>query len=420
MNDSIPSNLNQLTTMKYQYEPLGDEYEFQTFLKDLFNAMYNTDSFEEYGSKGMAQFGVDVYSPELKIAIQAKKKDLNRNKAALINELSKDFKSTLNSINNFPHEIVQFYFATTTNRIVQLQDICIAESKSKIRKTKLFCWIDIQAQIAKYPNIRKIYYPALKENRPDYYDGIQNEIKEKLIFLEKLIQEQIIKAQPQKKVFRSIPDCEILLPTMDLDGQKFLIAFIIKVAAIQTFKHFTYKKFTCIINFSHTYTQFDDGTEGPGFSIFCGEVVFLGNVSKLMKIFQNNREKFWNLYEHFEQDDFYNAINFRMVLIPDEGLTSYDFELDEQTGRYQLAPVYSVELDYDKLNSLNAVLPFIGSTTRFGIKVIEFDRLKGFAAITKFIYCMLYENSFKLSNILVNAHDFDDWDFAYKIKERED
>jgi hypothetical protein len=405
--------------MKYQYEPLGDEYAFQTFLKDLFNAMYKTDSFEEYGSKGMAQFGVDIYSPELKIAIQAKKKDLNRSKAALIRELNDDFKSTLKSIDNFPHDIEQFYFATTTNRIVQLQDICMTESKSGNRKIKFFCWIDIQAQIAKYPAIRSTYYPALKENRPDY-DGIQNEIKEKLIFLETLIREQIAAAPPQKKEFRSIPHCEILLPLMDIDGQKFLIAFIIKAAAIQTFKHITYKKFICIIDFSHTYTQFDDGTEGPGFSIFCGEVIFLGNIIKLMKMFQNNHEKFWNLYERYELDDFFNSINFRMVLLPREGLTSYDFELDGQTGSFQLTPVNSEELDYDKLNSLNAVLPFIGSTTKFGIKVIEFDKLKGFAAITKFIYCMLYENAFKFSNILVNVHDFDDWDYAYKVKERDD
>jgi len=405
--------------MKYQYEPLGDEYEFQTFLKDLFNAMYDTDSFEEYGSRGMAQFGVDIYSPELKIAIQAKKKDLNRNKDVLTKELSDDFKATFKSIDNFPHEIELFYFATTTNRIVQLQDICFAESKSRNRKIKLFCWVDIQVQIAKYPVIRKIYYPALSENRRND-DDIHNEIKEKLIFLEKLIKEQVKKAPPQKKEFRSIPDCEILLPPMDLDGQKFLIAFIIKCAAIQTFRHITYKKFTCIINFSHTYTQFGDGTEGPGFSIICGEVVFLGNVNKLMKMFQNNREKFWNIYEHYEQDDFFNAINFRMVLIQNEGLTSYDFELDEQTGRYQLTPVHNEELDYDKLNSLNAVLPFIGSTTRLGLKVIEFDKLKSFAAITKFIYCMLYENAFKLSNILVNVHDFDDWDFSYNVKRDDD
>lgn len=217
--------------MKYQYEPLGDEYEFQTFLKDLFNAMFDTDSFEEYGSKGMTQFGVDIYSPKLKIGIQAKKKDVNRSKAALRKELSEDFKSTIISIDKFPHEIKQFYFATTTNRIVQLQDLCLAETRSGSRKIKFFCWIDIQSLITKYPAIRNTYYPALKENRPNY-DGIQNDIKEQLIVLEKLIREQIASAPPQKKVFRSIPLCEILPPSMDLNGQKFLVAFIIKVAAL--------------------------------------------------------------------------------------------------------------------------------------------------------------------------------------------
>lgn len=96
--------------MKYQYEPLGDEYEFQTFLKDLFNEIYKTSSFEEYGTRGQVQYGIDIYSPELKIAVQAKKKDINRSSRIIVNELLGDLTKTSNQIGQFPHHIDKLYF----------------------------------------------------------------------------------------------------------------------------------------------------------------------------------------------------------------------------------------------------------------------------------------------------------------------
>lgn len=402
--------------MKYQYEPLSDEYEFQTFLKDLFNAIYNTTSFEEYGSKGHTQFGIDIYSAELKVGIQAKKKDINRSKKSLIRELTLDLEKTLQSIEEFPHEIKHLIFATTTNKLIEIQNICLDYSSSQDRQLQFYCWADIQTEIAKHDSIRNTYYPKLKENRTD--DLIF--IRERLEQLEQLINEQNT-TLPNKKIdYRSIPDCEILLPPIDLEAQKFLIAFILKTAAIQTFKDVAYKKFTCLINFSHTYTQYGDGKQGPGFSILSGEVVFLGNCSRLIKKFQFDKDAFWKLYEMYEEDTHYNRINFRMVLLPNEELISYEFEIDGQTGFYNFFPRLEENLDYDKLDSLNSVLPFIASTTKLGLKIIEFDKLKYYPAITKFIYCMLLENSFKLTSLRVNINDFDDWDFIYKIPKHSD
>ncbi|MFX1707171.1 hypothetical protein PV783_24600 [Chitinophaga sp. CC14] len=400
--------------MKYQYEPLGDEYQFQTFLKDLFNSIYKTNSFEEYGSSGHTQFGVDIYSPELKIAVQAKKKDINRAKKTLLRELTSDLTSTTELIEKFPHDINCVYFATTTSKFIEIQDACISYSLSKGRPLKFFSWPDIQTEIAKFPSVRNKYFPSLKENILSD-NSLSSEIKDRLARLEKLLLAQSATAPNTKTEYRNIPYCEILLPPVDLEAQKLLMVFILKTAAYQAFADIKYKKFTCLLNFSHSFTQFGDGTSGPGFSIISGEVIFLGNCTRLIKMLQNNNEKFWQVFEQFREDPAYNKINFRMALLPAEGLTSYEFEIDGQTGFYNLRNVEPGPLDYEKLDSLNAVLPFIASTTKWGIQVIDLDKIKNYPAFTKFIYSSSHEDGFKPSYLKVNVNNFDDWDYYYPM-----
>jgi hypothetical protein len=48
--------------MGFQYEPLDDEIVFEEFIRDLFNAMYQTQSFQLYKAKGAIQHGIDVFS----------------------------------------------------------------------------------------------------------------------------------------------------------------------------------------------------------------------------------------------------------------------------------------------------------------------------------------------------------------------
>lgn len=404
--------------MIYQYEPLGDEYQFQTFLKDLFNSMYKTNSFEEYGSKGHTQYGVDIYSPKLKIAVQAKKKDINRSKSALLRELTSDLNSTTKLIEKFPHEINRVYFATTTGKFIEIQDACMAYSISMQREVKFFSWPDIQNEIAKFPSVRNKYYPGLKDNNL-IEDSISSEIKEKLAFLEKLLLAQNVTLLDKKKEYRDIPYCEILLPPGDFEAQKFLIVFILKAAAYQSFDDVKYKKFTCLLNFSHSFTQFGDGNSGPGFSMISGEVIFLGNCNRLVKMLKNNSDKFWKVFEQLREDPVYNKINFRLELLPAEGLIAYEFEIDGQTGFYNLRSIKHRQIDYEKLDSLNAVLPFIASTTKFGIHIIDFDRIKNFPAFTKFVYSSIQEDAFIPSNLKVNINNFDDWDYDYPTPVRD-
>lgn len=60
--------------MSFQYEPLNDEYVFEEFIRDLFNSMHQTQSFQLYKTKGASQHGIDVFSTEKKVVIQCKKK----------------------------------------------------------------------------------------------------------------------------------------------------------------------------------------------------------------------------------------------------------------------------------------------------------------------------------------------------------
>jgi tetratricopeptide (TPR) repeat protein len=146
--------------MHYQYEPLNDEYEFEDFLKDLFNNICNTNSFETYRSKGYSQFGVDVYSPDLKIAIQAKKKSNLRNEPLLIQELTDDISLTLQKLKQFPHRVEQIFIATTTKKYATVQDEAIKQS-SKELGVQFWSWEDIQKHIPTYLSLRTKYYPHL-------------------------------------------------------------------------------------------------------------------------------------------------------------------------------------------------------------------------------------------------------------------
>lgn len=148
--------------MQYQYEPLADEYVFQDFLKDLFNCIYKTNSFEVYRSKGYAQYGVDVYSPELKIAIQAKKKSILRNEPELIQELKRELIKTIQDLNNFPHPVGSFYFATTTKKYAAIQDESLKNSSPALG-VQFWSWEDIQKHIPYHATLRKTYFSHLSD-----------------------------------------------------------------------------------------------------------------------------------------------------------------------------------------------------------------------------------------------------------------
>lgn len=148
--------------MSFQYEQLNNEYEFEEFLKDLFNLQSQTESFELYKSKGQKQFGLDVYSPELAIAIQAKKKDLKRNTKELQKELLNDLEESLNKLQNFSLPVTKFILASNTPKYGDVQEKALQLSSSDSQKNIQFMsWSDMEKEIHKFPLLRTKYYPHL-------------------------------------------------------------------------------------------------------------------------------------------------------------------------------------------------------------------------------------------------------------------
>jgi hypothetical protein len=141
--------------MYYQYEPLADEYIFQEFLKDIFNKKFATGAFEEYRSRGKAQYGVDVYSAIQQVAVQAKKKDLMRTEKSLVKELLGDLTETLSQLKKFPHPIEQLYFATNTRKYSKIQDETIRLSREHNKIITFYCWEDLQKDISVNPDITR-------------------------------------------------------------------------------------------------------------------------------------------------------------------------------------------------------------------------------------------------------------------------
>ncbi|WP_377022341.1 hypothetical protein [Mucilaginibacter angelicae] len=145
--------------MYYQYETLADEYHFQEFLKDVFNKKFSVGSFEEYRTRGQAQYGVDVYSARQQVAVQAKKKDIGRTKNALVRELLRELQETVAMLKDFPHPVEQVYFATNTKKYAEIQDEAIKLSRFHGKDIIFYSWEDLQKDISLNPDIRIKYYP---------------------------------------------------------------------------------------------------------------------------------------------------------------------------------------------------------------------------------------------------------------------
>lgn len=158
--------------IKYQFQPLGDEYQFELFIKDLFNAKYNTHSFQTYKGRGATQHGIDVYSTEVKVFVQCKKKDLSRSKDVLQKELQNDFEESLEMLIGLPYidakdSSFTFILASTAKRY-NLQDTAgllaqkhqLPDAKPKLKDVQYLGWEAIEELLNDLPAIHAKYYPG--------------------------------------------------------------------------------------------------------------------------------------------------------------------------------------------------------------------------------------------------------------------
>jgi len=158
----------------YHYEVISDEYKFEEFIKDLFNAQYSTQSFQLYGVKGATQHGIDVFSTEKRIVIQCKKKDLSKTDYMLKKDLLQDFEKSLQLVENVPFDFEVFILATTTKKYTSIQDEAARLSQDKPFDIQFLSWKDIERVIHQYPELRERYYPHLVT--PNSEDPLQGNI----------------------------------------------------------------------------------------------------------------------------------------------------------------------------------------------------------------------------------------------------
>lgn len=242
--------------------------------------------------------------------------------------------------------------------------------------------------------------------------NISDELRKRLDQLEEIIAKQTL-SNPIKKQFRSIPNCNILLPDVEMEHLKYLIGAILKISLYRTFTNIKYTEFSCIFNYSDSFTVYEKGPPSPGFEIISGQVVFLGECIRLVKTLQNQNEIFFQLLNDLEDDTEYKRIKMTMAFLPVEGLTAYSFKIDGQTNVYEIKPVFSNQLNYEKLSNFSDVLPFIVSTTQPTLNVLDFDKISKYPSFTKFIYNTIAEGSIQLNALRINVDNFEDWDYEY-------
>ncbi|MGD2092359.1 MAG: hypothetical protein PVH61_39695 [Candidatus Aminicenantes bacterium] len=160
--------------MGFQYEPLDDEIVFEKFIRDIFNAIHQTQSFYLYKTKGATQHGIDVCSNKKKIVIQCKKKDLSRGDKILEKELIKDFDESLGLVSKLPFGFKTFVLASNTKRYGNIQDYAAVLNDKYAFEVRFMSWKDIEEHISRHQEIREAYFPHLAKAESNLIDVLPN------------------------------------------------------------------------------------------------------------------------------------------------------------------------------------------------------------------------------------------------------
>lgn len=125
------------------------------------NSTWNTTSFQLFGSKGHKQHGIDVYSSELGLAVQCKKKDITRKASILRKELKNELIAEAEKVDAAGLDIKTFILASTfTNHpeLIQQAEEIAADLPFQVR---YLGWPEIENAINHFDDLRKQYYDQL-------------------------------------------------------------------------------------------------------------------------------------------------------------------------------------------------------------------------------------------------------------------
>lgn len=149
---------------KYNLHPLGYWEEFELLCFRLWRSIWNDPNAHQYGRRGQAQHGVDVYghSPfdESMIGIQCKGKNGDYGQQLTVKEIDEECVKAA----KFTPKLGTFIMATTSPRDTELQDHCnqLNEDKTYNFKVDTWSWDDIKEEIICRPELLKDFYPSFE------------------------------------------------------------------------------------------------------------------------------------------------------------------------------------------------------------------------------------------------------------------
>jgi hypothetical protein len=163
----------------YQVLPFTDDEVFESFVKDLFNSIYKTQSFDFYGRKGQKQNGIDIYSAEKCVVIQCKNKLISRPntdiKSELIKDLEIEFTQFLEFNKSQGNPYNKFIFASSFANDVNINNKCTSLQKEHNFNIEYWHW---KRLIEKVENdIHEKYFKELvQDTYSSFFDDFFDEI----------------------------------------------------------------------------------------------------------------------------------------------------------------------------------------------------------------------------------------------------
>ncbi|WP_375563298.1 hypothetical protein ACE193_12340 [Bernardetia sp. OM2101] len=135
--------------MYKQLPCIKDEKDFEFFVRDLFNVIENTNSYSKsenninhqlFGVKGQNQRGIDIFSPQTKIVIQCKLKDIGKSDKVIRKALIKDIEDTLKRLKELKFSVTRLIFTSTFRNDAEIQEYLIKIQEERNYKFALEYW----------------------------------------------------------------------------------------------------------------------------------------------------------------------------------------------------------------------------------------------------------------------------------------
>lgn len=152
---------------RVQLPAIATEENFENFILDLYNLKYPNAYFQLYGKRGNKQEGIDIISFKKRIAIQCKKKEIQRDNLKLLRELRSDFEKSVRQLIKLKTEIDQLIFVSTYANSTELNNYALIIQKKYLVPYSIIYigWQDIERDALEHSTLIKKYYPEFFINK---------------------------------------------------------------------------------------------------------------------------------------------------------------------------------------------------------------------------------------------------------------